>query len=537
MTPVFPSSFVTGSVFLSAKDGQGYATIWQSAVPFDTTSWKRIFISKTPFAGSTSLKNNPGWATTPAMFFFEADTVNGQVYTSQDGGVSWTTRNGPTGVGYSTAVARDAQTVYYCDTAATGNVYKSTNAGWTWSTAVSAGVGKINSINLPKANQVVVAGASVAISNDDAATFTMINTSLPAGTTYTLTADSAYATNNTMYTVDTTAVSYNIYRVKTDATTNAWEQMASTVGNPGRILGITCRSGILYATTNVIADGVLRTLYPTDLIGNQNWQKVNGGNTALPTAIATGIWSTAGINLYARVATSNTIYAFNDYLGATKPTLTNPDDNYNDAVNPSGGNGYPFDIKIKALGTGTSQVDVVQIEIADKANGLVGQPTNLNGGFLAGTGILVAPTNPFVTVGTAAGSGAFTFQPNKSYQIRVRAAHTTSGQFIDSPWSDARTINIQSGSIVSQGYAGPQLLGPQGGAQGLDPASVGFSWAPVSGASEYQIIVATDAGLTKTHQPRLQRNGPDQQHGLLLGGQGHQTDRVCPDRRHLYHHG
>jgi hypothetical protein len=51
---------------------------------------------------------------------------------------------------------------------------------------------------------------------------------------------------------------------------------------------------------------------------------------------------------------------------------------------------------------------------------------------------------------------------------------------------------------VSQGYAGPQLLGPQGGAQGLDPASVGFSWAPVSGASEYQIIVATDAGLTKT---------------------------------------
>jgi hypothetical protein len=205
-----------------------------------------------------------------------------------------------------------------------------------------------------------------------------------------------------------------------------------------------------------------------------------------------------GIILYASDAAGTAIFSFNDYLAATRPTLTSPEDNYSDAVNPSGGNGYPFDLKIKPLGTGAGQVDQVQIEIADKANGLVGTATVLSGATLGGTGMAVSPANPFVTLGTAAGAGAFSFQPNKSYLVRVRATHAASGQYLDSPWSEARTVNIQSGSIVSQNYAGPQLLGPPGGAQGLDPASIGFAWAPVSGATEYQIIVATDAAMTKT---------------------------------------
>jgi hypothetical protein len=41
------------------------------------------------------------------------------------------------------------------------------------------------------------------------------------------------------------------------------------------------------------------------------------------------------------------------------------------------------------------------------------------------------------------------------------------------------------------------LLGPQGGAQNLDPNLVGFTWAPITGATEYTVIVATDAALTK----------------------------------------
>lgn len=482
-----PSLSFTGdakTVFLTAKDASNYATIWQSEVPFTTTSWKRIFCrAMVNAANGVSLKNNPAWTTTPAMFFFETATANGPIYVSQDGGVTFATRNGPSsGSGYAAASVRDAQTVYYCDNSATGGVYKSTNAGWTWNTVVSGGVGAINSITLPKANEVAIAGTSVAFSKDDAATFTAMSTSLPAGAKYTLTTDSAYATNSIMYTVDTAAVSYNIYRVKTDSYTNAWEQMAATGGAPGSIIGITCRSGILYATTNVIADGIMRTLYPTDLIGEQNWQRIAQGLTVATGAPAAGVTTTSGINLYVRGAVTGFIYAFNDFVAATKPTLTTPEDNYNNAVNPSNGNGYAVDLKWKPMGTGTSQVDKVDIEIVDKSNGFTGLPT-------VGP-VAISPTNPVYTT-------VQTLQPNKIYQWRVRAAHTTSGQFIDSPWSDARTINVQAGGIVQQAYVGPVLLGPQGGAQNLDPNNVGFAWAPVSGATEYQVIVATDAALTK----------------------------------------
>jgi len=505
------------TVFMSAKDGNNYLTIWQSAVPFDPTSWKRIFsraisgVTTTPanLAASLSLKNSG-----TALFLFETLITNGAIYASQDGGVSFTNRNGPTGVGYADAAARDTQTLYYCDT--TGNVYKSTNAGWTWSTAVSSGVGASPSalystssyaykVLLPKANQVVVGATSVAISNDDGATFTAMSSGLTAAVApypalatttnpvavattasgYTLAADTAYANNTYLYAVDTGLnTAWNIYRVKTDSTSNTWELMAvpgtmyvaSSATLYSRVLGITTRSGLLYATTSMAAGGIARTLYPTDLVGNQNWKMVSVAGLAP----GTGVSTTAGIIIYARV--SNAIYAFNDYLATTKPTLTDPADNYADSINPTGGLGYPVDLKWKPMGTGVGQVDQVDIEIVDKANGFTGTPT-----VFATT---VSATNPIYTT-------ALNLQPNKVYLWRVRAAHTTTPQLIDSPWSDARSINIQAGSAVQQAYSGPILLGPQGGAQNLDPNLVGFAWAPITGATEYTVIVATDAALTK----------------------------------------
>ena len=54
-----------------------------------------------------------------------------------------------------------------------------------------------------------------------------------------------------------------------------------------------------------------------------------------------------------------------------------------------------------------------------------------------------------------------------------------------------------AGGAVVQTQAGPILLGPQGGAMDI-PLQPGFSWAPVSGATEYSFTLATDAGLTDT---------------------------------------
>jgi hypothetical protein len=458
------------SVLMYARDANGYIAIWKSDVPFTATSWTRIFTKASTGTGSIKTSGS-------ALYFAEVGVANGNIYVSQDSGVSFSTRNGPSGVTLGGYALRDAQTVYYVDT--TGSLYKSTNGAFFFGTAVAGGQGPNTAITLPKANQVILSGTGVTISNDDGATFTAMTGGLPAGVKYAVSADTAYATNNIIYVTDTNAAGLNIYRVKTDVISNTFENMLNPQG-AALIRGLTTRSGVLYATTNSLACGVMRTLNPTGLVGDQNWKFAF---TGLPIAPDAGVGTTAGINLYVRCGTD--IYAFNDYLATTKPTLTTPEDNYNDAVNPSGGNGYAIDLKMKPMGTGNGQVDRVDVEIVDKTNGFTGTPT--------AAGCIVAPTNPIVNTG-----GIYTLQPNKVYQWRFRAARTTSGMAIDSPWSDARTINVQAGGIVNQEYVGPIMLGPQGGAQGLNPASVGFAWAPVSGATEYQVIVATDAALTKS---------------------------------------
>jgi hypothetical protein len=509
------------TVFFSSVDASNYLVIWKSDVPFTTTSWSRIFAKAMTAASATAGQGLAAGSSLKtsgtSLFYFETKTINGPIYVSADGGTSFATRNGPTGAGYGGAAARDTQTLYYYDTTTSGNVFKSTNAGWTWSTAVSSGAGTINTsggLVLPKANQIIAAGTGgVAISNDDGATFTNITSGLPttASIKWSIAADSKYSDNSIIYTVDmglaNTAGQWTAYRVNTNSTSNAWETMPILAGAiTGKILGVTTKSGVLYITTDqpstpaagpfTAFGGVLRTLYPTDLIGNQNWQSLANGLSA-GNCLAGGIGTAGAINLYGKTANTSSasagyqIYAFNDYLAAAKPTLTEPADNYADAINPTGGNGYALDLKWKVMGTGTSQVDRVDVEIVDKNNGFTGNPS--------ASALTVSPTNPIVNTGNALfGPAGYVLQPNHVYLWRVRAARTTSTQSIDSLWSDARTINVQAGSQVQQAYAGPVLLGPQGGAQNLDPNLVGFAWAPVSGATEYTVIVATDAALTKT---------------------------------------
>lgn len=470
------------SCLVSARDPHGFIALWRTDVPFTTTSWKRIFTK----AGTAISTKTSGTAIYVADIVV-APATQTPIYVSQDNGVYFSTRNGPSSLltGYE---IRDAQTVYGYDAA--GNIYKSTNAAFFWNTPVATGAGAINAISLSKANQIIAAGTTVTISNDDGATFTAINGGLTAGAAYTVAPDGAYATNNVLYAADTGTAGTNVFRVKTDSTSNIWENLNAPITATSKIKGIGLRSGALYVTTDAAVDGIIRTLYPTDLVGNQNWVKLSVAGLAPDASVS----RTGAVNLYQRVIVTvggpASIYAFNDLLGGTKPTLTTPEDNYADNVNPSGGNGYPVDLKWKPMGTGNGQVDRVDIEIVDKSNGFTGVPTwPLQ---------VIAPTNPVITVSGPTAAPGSAFQPNKVYQWRVRAARTTSGQLIDSPWSDPRTINIQAGGIVSQVNAGVVLQGPTGGAQGLDPASVGFSWAQVSGATEYQIIVATDAGLTKT---------------------------------------
>ena len=51
---------------------------------------------------------------------------------------------------------------------------------------------------------------------------------------------------------------------------------------------------------------------------------------------------------------------------------------------------------------------------------------------------------------------------------------------------------------LNNSYSGVVILTPLGGAQNLDPNTINCTWAPLSGATEYTIVIATDAALIHT---------------------------------------
>lgn len=113
----------------------------------------------------------------------------------------------------------------------------------------------------------------------------------------------------------------------------------------------------------------------------------SGLTPSLIAAPSAGVGTTAGIYLYVRCGTA--IYAFNDYLAVTKPTLTSPADNYADDLNPANGVGYSVNLMWNPMGTGSGMVDRVDIEICDSELGFTGIPTT---SFQA-----VSPANPVYT--------------------------------------------------------------------------------------------------------------------------------------------
>ncbi len=482
-------SFTGNTTFLSSTDDLKVFNIWRTdATPWTSTGWKRIYAKGGTSGAGFSLSLNPAFSTTPAMYIFETTVNNGKIYVSQDAGVTWTNRNFPATAARGSSALRDANTVYFLTTG--GDLYKSTNAAYGWGDKVATGLNSGTNITLPAANEVIASGNSVAISTDDGETFNMINNGLddvgtdPTKGSYKVAKDGAYATNHLIYAVDTKAASNQIYRVDASNTDNTWDSMDTSFG--AAVVDISVSSGVLYATTNVKGVGVERTLFPADTIGKQYWSSLNKDLGVDPTG---GVTATSGINLYLK-PDSGKILAYKDYLATTKPTITDPADNYADAVDPASGYGYFIDLKFQPMASGSTKVNKVDLEIVDKTLGLTGAPTYTNQ-------VIVAPDNPYLSTGSLT-SPVFNLQPNHSYVWRIRAAGTTAETAVISQWSDVRTINVQAGGQVVQQQAGVILQGPQPGAMGVNPNLVGFSWAPVPGATEYQIIVATDAALTKT---------------------------------------
>jgi hypothetical protein len=106
----------------------------------------------------------------------------------------------------------------------------------------------------------------------------------------------------------------------------------------------------------------------------------------------------------------------------------------------------------------------------------------------------------------------------RSYYWRVRGSRSILGYTIHSPWSPTMFFSVKPGFIVKAVYHGPSLITPVNGPCSECHPPLKFSWAPVEGATKYEISMANDpefknriftgtnSGTAYEYKDRLEQN-------------------------------
>ena len=184
---------------------------------------------------------------------------------------------------------------------------------------------------------------------------------------------------------------------------------------------------------------------------------------------------------------SEDLWGVIDSTATAKTTITSPTAGQKVAVDPVNGRGLPIQLSWNAIGDGQGQIKRWDISIYDKAAGST-TATSIKNFSVTST------TSPAVLSNNLAGWPVL--MPNTTYVMKIRGDMTVGGTNLNTKWSDTVEFTVDSGTQVLQNYAGPQILGPAGGA--TTSSNPGFAWAPVSGATSYEFILSTDPALTKT---------------------------------------
>ena len=87
-----------------------------------------------------------------------------------------------------------------------------------------------------------------------------------------------------------------------------------------------------------------------------------------------------------------------------------------------------------------------------------------------------------------------------TYYWRARARQAATGQQMVSPWSEAQSFTIKSGSPTSTSSYGIQPIYPNNGGNIYPVKSVSFSWSPLNNTSKYKFVLAKDTSMTQVVQ-------------------------------------
>jgi hypothetical protein len=490
-------------------------SLWMGPAPATAGTWDRIRISPIDWGalGGAIVRLNPGYADAPVLFWGDVGAVGIQY--SADGGSTFVPRNTlPVNI---TDLAVESATVIYAASGTT--VYRSDSAAWNFNVGpVDAGIGPINMICmaptyplLPVPGNLLVGGAGGAVtwsldSANPGSFAPPAASGLGTSTLMQVVADTNYADNAIIYAGSGTVGGGNgIYRWVI-GTSTLWENIQGlaniTAGNNGAITGMVATNGVLYAAWNTAAgaslSGVERTLAPTAAAGTMTWDRLDTGSAAA-TFVATPqslkIDATASPTLYDIDTTTPALFSYADLMATATTTISVPASGSTITIDPVTGRAMPATLNWTPMGYATGLANTYQVLLYEASQGPAGGEIYVVA--LAGPGVN-NPTVDIVPVGqaTAADIG-YNFVGGTSYGIMIRASNEVSGDAVLSNFCAPVTVNIEaSQGIIQSPHAGPILLGPAPGAMDVPP-DVGFSWAPLSGVTEYELIIATDAALTQ----------------------------------------
>jgi len=84
-----------------------------------------------------------------------------------------------------------------------------------------------------------------------------------------------------------------------------------------------------------------------------------------------------------------------------------------------------------------------------------------------------------------------------TYYWRVRVRQAATGQYIRSPWSEAKSFTVGSGFPASNPSYGLQSLYPNNGCSNCPVKPASFTWSPFKDATKYRLVLARDAAMTQ----------------------------------------
>jgi hypothetical protein len=113
----------------------------------------------------------------------------------------------------------------------------------------------------------------------------------------------------------------------------------------------------------------------------------------------------------------------------------------------------------------------------------------------------MSPAAYYPAGGRASSPSALTpwanLESGHTYYLRVRVRQAATGQHMLSPWSEVKSITIESGLPASSPSYGLQPVYPNNGGINCPVKSASLAWSPLKDTTKYRFVLAKDAAMTQ----------------------------------------